>query len=286
MADTVSVRNSDTSFDSSESSPFLDGVDFFSEEGHPNAFLEFDPTLWKNLQNAFKKEFGKSSFDTWFKHLEYGSFQKGRLVLSLPTPFMRDWISTHYGSRLKLLVRQIISSLKEVDLIVSHQEKISEHEFSKDSKETNLALEAPFIQKSEDTFQLSSIGADLDPRFTFENFVVGKTNELAYAAALRVAEEKGVTFNPLFLYGGVGLGKTHLMHAIAWKIRATHPERRFIYVSAEKFMYQFIRALRHKDTMAFKEQFRSVDVLMMDDVQFICGEFSQCKGHFRKNFPC
>ncbi|TWB18773.1 chromosomal replication initiator protein DnaA [Nitrospirillum amazonense] len=118
------------------------------------------------------------------------------------------------------------------------------------------------------------VSALLDPRFTFENFVVGKPNELAFAAARRVADANAVTFNPLFLYGGVGLGKTHLMHAIAWHIRKKDPARRVIYLSAEKFMYQFIRALRYKDTMAFKEQFRSVDVLMIDDVQFISGKDS------------
>jgi chromosomal replication initiator protein len=115
------------------------------------------------------------------------------------------------------------------------------------------------------------ISAPLDLRFTFENFVVGKPNELAYAAARRVAEANSVPFNPLFLYGGVGLGKTHLMHAIAWQIRKRSPSRKVVYLSAEKFMYQFVRALRTKDTMSFKEQFRSVDVLMIDDVQFIGG---------------
>jgi len=116
-----------------------------------------------------------------------------------------------------------------------------------------------------------SISAPLDPRFTFDNFVVGKPNELAYAAARRVADAPTPPFNPLFLYGGVGLGKTHLMHAIGLHIKKQTPERRIIYLSAEKFMYQFVRALRTKDTMAFKEQFRSVDVLMIDDVQFIGG---------------
>ncbi len=118
------------------------------------------------------------------------------------------------------------------------------------------------------------ISASLDQRFTFDNFVVGKPNELAHAAARRVAEAGTATFNPLFLYGGVGLGKTHLMHAIAWSIRSRQPQRRVIYLSAEKFMYQFIRALRFKDTMAFKQLFRSVDVLMIDDVQFISGKDS------------
>ena len=121
---------------------------------------------------------------------------------------------------------------------------------------------------------IGEVSAPLDPRFTFDNFVVGKPNELAHAAARRVAEASAVTFNPLFLYGGVGLGKTHLMHAIAHEIKRRQPSRRVIYLSAEKFMYQFIRALRFKDTMAFKQLFRSVDVLMIDDVQFISGKDS------------
>ena len=120
----------------------------------------------------------------------------------------------------------------------------------------------------------SDIGAPLDPRCTFENFVVGPPNQLACAAAKRVAELAAPPFNPLFVYGGVGLGKTHLMHAIAWQIRQQSPSRKVVYLSAEKFMYQFIRALRFKDTMSFKELFRSADVLMVDDVQFIGGKGS------------
>jgi chromosomal replication initiator protein len=118
------------------------------------------------------------------------------------------------------------------------------------------------------------LGAPLDPDLSFENFVVGASNELAYAAAKRIAEADKVSFNPLFLYGGVGLGKTHLMHAIALEIKKNWPERKVLYLSAEKFMYQFIRALRFKDTMSFKQQFRSVDVLMVDDIQFIAGKDS------------
>ena len=118
------------------------------------------------------------------------------------------------------------------------------------------------------------ISAPLDPRYTFNNFVVGKPNEFAYAAAKRVAESPTAQFNPLFLYGGVGLGKTHLMHAIAWNIREVDPNRTVIYMSAEKFMYRFIRALREQNTVDFKDQFRNVDVLMIDDVQFISGKDS------------
>jgi chromosomal replication initiator protein len=121
---------------------------------------------------------------------------------------------------------------------------------------------------------LAEISAPLDARCTFDAFVVGKPNEFAFAAAKRVAESAAPPFNPLFLYGGVGLGKTHLMHAVAWQIRRTRPDKRVVYLSAEKFMYQFIKALREHDTMSFKELFRSVDVLMVDDVQFISGKDS------------
>jgi chromosomal replication initiator protein len=116
--------------------------------------------------------------------------------------------------------------------------------------------------------------APLDSRFTFDTFVVGKPNELAHAAARRVAEGGPVTFNPLFLYGGVGLGKTHLMHAIAWELKTSHPELNVVYLSAEQFMYRFVQALRDKKIMDFKSLFRSVDVLMVDDVQFIAGKDS------------
>ena len=117
-------------------------------------------------------------------------------------------------------------------------------------------------------------GSNLNPALTFENFVVGKPNELAHAAARRVAETLDVTFNPLFLYGGVGLGKTHLMHAIAWELSGRFPDAKILYLSAEQFMHRFVRALREQDTFNFKETFRSVDILMVDDVQFIAGKTS------------
>ena len=121
----------------------------------------------------------------------------------------------------------------------------------------------------------SDVGAaKLDPRFTFEQFIVGKPNELAFAAAKRVGEGGPVTFNPLFLYGGVGLGKTHLMHAIAWDLKQQRPDLSVLYLSAEQFMYRFVQSLRERKMMDFKSMFRSVDVLMVDDVQFIAGKDS------------
>ena len=128
-------------------------------------------------------------------------------------------------------------------------------------------------QKSQES-QLDLPSSPLDARFTFDKFVVGKPNELAHAAAKRVSDGGKVTFNPLFLYGGVGLGKTHLMHSIAWSTKEKNKKARILYLSAEQFMYRFVQALRFKDMHAFKKLFRSVDVLMVDDVQFIAGKDS------------
>tara|TARA_B100000073_G_scaffold22173_1_gene17433 strand:- start:1065 stop:2195 length:1131 start_codon:yes stop_codon:yes gene_type:complete len=114
----------------------------------------------------------------------------------------------------------------------------------------------------------------LDERFTFDKFITGPSNELAFASAKRIAQSEKFDFNPLFLYGGVGLGKTHLMHAIAWEISNKNPNAKVLYLSAERFMFQFIKSLRQKDTMSFKQKFRSVDVLILDDIQFMVGKNS------------
>ena len=129
-------------------------------------------------------------------------------------------------------------------------------------------------KKQSKKFNNLPISSPLDPRYKFEKFVVGPSNDFVAAAAQRVAEAEDVALNPFVIYGGVGLGKTHLMHSIAWRIREINPNRQVVYLSAEKFMYQFVKALRQQEAMLFKEQFRSADVLMVDDVQFIAGKDS------------
>jgi chromosomal replication initiator protein len=202
---------------------------------------------------------------------------QGEAVLAVQTRFLRNWIATHYADRLLALWRAEIPEVSRVSIIVDPRTAAAVAKTARNGKSAEephpsppSAAEPP-VEIADDKGHLS---APLDPRFTFENFIVGKSNELAHAAAQRVAEARAVPFNPLFLYGGVGLGKTHLMHAIAWHIKKRTPPRRVIYLSAEKFMYQFIRSLRQRNVMAFKEQFRSVDVLMIDDVQFISGKDS------------
>ena len=227
---------------------------------------------WARVRGILRSEVGDVAYRSWLRPLTLLEVANGTARIAVPTRFIRDWIMTHYAQRLRALWSDEDSTIQSLDIVVQTEAPRTAMRpvVSERAKETPAATGGPTASAD----QLSDISAPLDPRFIFENFVVGKPNELAYAAARRVAESASATYNPLFLYGGVGLGKTHLMHAIAWHIRARHPNRKVTYLSAEKFMYHFIRAIRFQNTMAFKEQFRSVDVLMIDDVQFINGKES------------
>ncbi len=224
---------------------------------------------WHRIRAKLRAEFGDATFDSWLKPLGVLRAEGHKILITVPTRFMCDWVKTHYLGRITDYWRQETGAVIDVELVVSVQAPAATPVTQQPlPRSGGRPVRAEGNGEDSDAGG-NDYGAPLDPRFTFDSFVVGKSNELAHAAARRVASSAKVQFNPLFLYGGVGLGKTHLMHAIAAEIRARDPERKVLYMSAEKFMYQFIRALRYKDTMAFKEQFRSVDVLMIDDVQFI-----------------
>jgi chromosomal replication initiator protein len=239
-----------------------------------------DSTLahqWSQVRGRLRSEFGEATFRSWLKPLTLLGQSDAQVSIAVKTRFMRDWISQHYAERIRALWHAANPEIRNIEFVVDGSRPQAmkarpapaEHNHSvPETLRGEAGAPAGAALVNED------VSAPLDPRFTFENFVVGKSNELAHAAAQRVAEARAVPFNPLFLYGGVGLGKTHLMHAIAWHIKRRTPQRRVIYLSAEKFMYQFIRSLRQRNVMAFKEQFRSVDVLMIDDVQFISGKDS------------
>ena len=232
---------------------------------------------WARVRGRLRAEVGDAAFRSWLKPLTMVSAKRGVVRMSVPTRFMRDWVVSHYSERIQMLWQEEGIGISSIEIVVQPPPRPEpKPECAPRVAEAPRAARravAPISARSSAEPETShlDLSAPLDERFTFENFIVGKPNELAYAAARRVAEARVVPFNPLFLYGPVGLGKTHLMHAIAWEIGARYPKRRIIYLSAEKFMYQFVRALRTKDTMAFKDQFRSVDVLMIDDVQFIGG---------------
>lgn len=224
-------------------------------------------TLWKKVHSNMRQEFGEAIFRSWLKPLKLQAFYHGTMEISIPTRFMRDWIQTHYAERILKMCSAANDKIKKVQFVVIQSTMMDEA----DSKEKKAA-KPEANQNLKDA--IAQVASPLDPRFKFDSFVVGKSNALAHAAARRVVENQMVPFNPLFIYGGVGLGKTHLMHAIAHAMEEFWPNKTVMYLSAEKFMYQFVRALRSNDTMSFKEQFRSVDVLMIDDIQFIAGKES------------
>ncbi len=234
---------------------------------------------WGQICSQLKLEFGETAYDSWLKPLSIGSFNNGVMNICVPTTFMKNWVITHYSERIHKIWEHKNPEIKQVNFVVqtmnsgdtSLLKKIVTTPTPQSLYISNYGTAVNDYVRTDGNMQLS---APLNPAFTFDTFVVGKTNEFAYAAARKVAESKNVSFNPLFLYSGVGLGKTHLMHAIAWHIRQQDPNRNVIYLSAEQFLYKFVKALRYKDTAAFKEQFRSVDVLMVDDVQFMSNKES------------
>ena len=218
---------------------------------------------WGQLRQRLLKTVGKNNYTTWIEPLEFSGLEDGVATFHVPTNFIGNYVSQNFAD---LILYELNSSGSDVSRVSF---SVPANAPTRPGKSLSTPSK-PITPARESVLH----AAPLDARFTFDSFVVGKPNELAHAAARRVAEGGPVTFNPLFLYGGVGLGKTHLMHAIAWELRARRPELNVLYLSAEQFMYRFVQALRERKMMDFKEMFRSVDVLMVDDVQFIAGKDS------------
>jgi chromosomal replication initiator protein len=221
---------------------------------------------WARIRGRLQSEVGDIEYRTWLKQMTLAGIDGDEVVIHLPTRFLRDWVRSHYGDRLNTLWQQENRQIRRVSLRVGGATAVGGLAESLAPDHTSREPAKPDHPKPE----------GLESPFTFDKFVVGKPNEFAYACARRVAAQPSSQgFNPLFLYGGVGLGKTHLMHAIAWELSTAHPGPRPVtvaYMSAEKFMYRFIAAIRSQSTMEFKEQLRSVDVLMVDDLQFLIGK--------------
>ncbi len=235
--------------------------------------------IWEQAARDLRSTIGENHFKAWIEPLAFSDQTDGVVRFQAPTSFVATWVKRNYGDQILNSVNAAGANAQRVEFSVSRAAPANGAKLNGGqgnggqagpSQTAPAQHAAPASVRASEESELNS--APLDGRFCFDNFVVGKPNALAHAAAKRVAEAGPVTFNPLFLYGGVGLGKTHLMHAIAWELRASRPEFRVLYLSAEQFMYRFVRALRDKQVMDFKGLFRSVDVLMVDDVQFIAGK--------------
>ena len=219
---------------------------------------------WSNVLKKLNSEYGNEIFNSWIKNIKIHSQEDEVLIFTVPTRFIRDWITSHYLDKIIFFLNTENSEIKRVKINI-------------DNSLTSNMLQMENNLDSSKKYSLNINHNDewpLDERFTFEKFIVGPSNELAFASAKRLSLSDKFEFNPLYLYGGVGLGKTHLLHSIAWQIKENNPESKVLYLSAERFMFQFIKSLRQKDTMAFKQKFRSVDVLILDDIQFMIGKSS------------
>ena len=217
--------------------------------------------MWETVRTVLRHECGPRTFDNWLKPIALVGIDGDTVRLALPTAFLADWVANHFLDRLRLLWSAQSPELRHVALSVVPVAGTGA---------TPLAV----VPAAPAAVPAACVGLPLEPRYSFDTFIVGKSNELAYNAARSLAEAGPVGFNPLFLHGTTGLGKTHLMHAIGGELRARQPGARVAYLSAEKFMVDFLAALRAKDTIAFKQRLRSADLLMIDDVQFIAGKES------------
>lgn len=215
--------------------------------------------LWLNMLSVLETEISVISYDVWIKTLEVVDIVDGKLVVMAQNDEHRNFVATRYLG----LIRKV---MKTINPLFSDVVVIEPSEKEKYIRDTPPAEEPEAVQKIEPNV--------IDPKYNFENFVVGKSNQFVYAAATNVAEEPGKGFNPLFIYGGVGLGKTHIMHAIGNAVRINHPQLKTLYVTSEKFVNEFIGSIRTTkgNSSGFREKYRNVDVLMIDDIQFIANK--------------
>jgi chromosomal replication initiator protein len=246
-------------------------------------------TQWQTVRNILRDKLGQSAFDFYIKGLLLLSAKDDVVVLAAPTTFIRGYVSSSYSETLRQTWAQVRGRTTTVQVIFD--QTVIPARPSSDEKPVNgsatagtngangtngahSAVTNGHAPADAETNWDGGLGCKLDPRYTFDDFIVGKPNEFAYTAARGLAEDNAVEFTQLFIHGGSGVGKTHLMQAIAWEIRRRFPERRVLYLSSERFITSFIRAIRYKEMMQFKEQLRAADILLIDDVHLLGGKES------------
>jgi chromosomal replication initiator protein len=230
--------------------------------------------LWQSLQNQLEASVGSADYAAWLASLKVAGGAPGQLILTTPTVFIAQWVESHYLPQLESLLTEAAQSPVTIRLQVAPHFSNAPAAAPIPAVVTTLTAE---VTEAAAPLPEWLTGSRLDSRYTFAQFVTGKSNQFAAAAAQGVAnaaQTGQIAYNPFFLHGGVGLGKTHLMHAIGLAVLNAKPGANILYLSAEQFMYKFIRALKDKSTIAFKDLFRNVDILMVDDIQFIAGKDS------------
>ena len=246
-----------------------------------------DQDLWLRVKGRLRAEVGDDVYSSWFARMEVDSLESDTVKVSVPTRFLKSWIQSHYAEKLLACWQAERPTISRIELTVrsavirttfaapKQAETAAATKDLRDGRGHAGDLRAPMTPSSAVHDALG--GSPLDPRLTFETFVVGRSNTLAHAAARQVAQARRgdpVLFNPLYIHSGVGLGKTHLLQSIAWAGNST-AERKVLYLTAERFMYGFVAALRAQNALAFKDALRTIDVLVIDDLQFLQGKSTQ-----------
>ena len=249
--------------------------------------------VWSSVLQSVEKRLNRQIFDSWFRPIQFDGFDENEKVLRLrASQVNKDWVSTYYSDLIAQTLNELNLANYRLDWRIEDT-KLPEQNFADDDDDDadflfdrqNPAVKTHnfnFLEKSKPETMVSSVTTNfvdiepiensLNPKYTFSTFVVGSCNQFAHAASLAVAEAPGKTYNPMYIYGGVGLGKTHLMHAAGHAIKERNRHLRVAYISAEKFMNELINAIRYDKTQTFREKYRSIDVLLMDDVQFMAGK--------------
>src|SRR5512144_1556713 len=246
-----------------------------------------DQETWSRVKEHLRTEVGDDVYSSWFARMDLEAIEDGAVRLSVPTRFLKSWIQSHYAERVLACWQAQEGKVTRVELIVRSAVLKSavlpkakpDLALENGGRYTNGHMNGRPLFVGDPSVHEALGGSPLDPRLTFDSFVVGRSNTLAHAAAKQVAQGKrgeAVMFNPLYIHAGVGLGKTHLLQSLAWAGNAT-AERKVLYLTAEKFMYGFVAALRAQNALAFKDALRTIDVLVIDDLQFLQGKSTQAE---------
>ena len=214
--------------------------------------------LWNDILNKMKEKISKPSFETWLKHTEARDLQDDMFFVSVPNEFTKNWLDQRYTQVINSLLYEVTGSKLQVKFIIP-DDQVDNIKSDKMNLNQLKKPDNPIINM-------------LNPKYTFDTFVVGSTNRFAHAASLAVAEAPAKSYNPLFIYGGVGLGKTHLMHAIGHYVLEHHPDKNVMYLSSEKFTNEFINSIMENKAENFRNKYRNVDILLVDDIQFLAGK--------------
>lgn len=225
--------------------------------------------LWQEALKIIKSSVNTQTYQTWFSFIEPVSLNGDLFTLEVPNQFFKNWIVEHYIDIIKRSLKEVVGRDIRVEFRFLETQEEKKAITEKIIKDTEAAIKTPTSALS---FSPRYKELGLNPKYTFENFVVGPSNRFTHAASLAVVDSLASSYNPLFIHGGVGLGKTHLMHAIAHGIAQRYPQAKILYISSERFTNQLITAIQNRSTLKFRQLYRSVDILLIDDVHFIAGK--------------